>query len=149
MKIGKKLVVMILALIILGIGALLGTVVNISQTQITTLINSELAKLGENQASIINAWLDKNFSMVRALAAAMEDFEQIEPSQRRFFYDLLLKAQAENNPDIAAIWSCWEPTALDGLDAQYVNTVGSDATGRYTPYWVRTDKGVSLEALED
>ncbi|MDR0709978.1 MAG: hypothetical protein LBF77_07930, partial [Spirochaetaceae bacterium] len=66
MKIGKKLIIMIIALTILGIGALLGTVVNISQTQITTLVNSELEKLGGNQATIIKAWMDKNFSMVRA-----------------------------------------------------------------------------------
>ncbi|MDR0759590.1 MAG: hypothetical protein LBF74_05700, partial [Treponema sp.] len=144
MKIGKKLIIMIIALALSGVGALLGTILNLSQKQITTLVNSELEKLGENQATIIKAWMDKNFSMVRALAVAMEDYEQIEPSQRRFFYDLLLKAQAENNPDIASVWACWEPNALDGLDAQYVNTVGTDATGRYTPYWVRTDKGVSL-----
>ncbi|MDR2313315.1 MAG: methyl-accepting chemotaxis protein [Spirochaetaceae bacterium] len=149
MKIGKKLVIMILALIILGIGALLGTVVNISQTQITTLVNSELEKLGGNQAAVIKAWMDKNFSMVRALAVSMEAYEQIEPSQRRFFYNLLLKAQAENNPDIAAIWACWEPNALDGLDAQYAYTEGTDATGRFTPYWARTNTGVSLEGLED
>ncbi|MDR2375026.1 MAG: methyl-accepting chemotaxis protein [Treponema sp.] len=149
MRIGNKLVIMILALTILGIGALLGTVVNISQTQITTLVNSELEKLGGNQAAVIKAWMDKNFSMVRTLAISMEAYEQIEPSQRRFFYNLLLKAQAENNPDIASVWACLEPNALDGLDAQYANTEGTDATGRFTPYWVRTNTGVSLEGLED
>jgi methyl-accepting chemotaxis protein len=50
---------------------------------------------------------------------------------------------------MAAVWACWEPNALDGLDALYANTEGTDATGRFTPYWVRTAGGVSLAALED
>ncbi|MDR0707981.1 MAG: cache domain-containing protein, partial [Treponema sp.] len=149
MKIGKKLIIMIITLTLVGIGILLGTIVTISRAQITSLIDGELKNLGKNEASVIKAWLDDNLSMVRTLAVSMEAYEQIELSQRRFFYNLLLKAQAENNSDIASIWTCWEPNALDGLDAQYVNTEGTDATGRFTSYWVRTNGNISLEALED
>ncbi|MDR2445015.1 MAG: methyl-accepting chemotaxis protein [Spirochaetaceae bacterium] len=148
MKIGKKLIIMIIVVAFLGIGVLLGTIVNISQKQITVLIESELENLGKNEASTIKAWMDNNFGMIRTLAVSMEAYEQIEPSQRRFIYNLLLKMQAENNSGIASVWTCWEPNALDGMDDRYANTEGTDRTGRFISYWARTDRGVVLSALE-
>ncbi|MDR2258452.1 MAG: methyl-accepting chemotaxis protein [Treponema sp.] len=149
MKIGNRLIVMIIALMLSGIGILLGIILNISQKEISSLTESELRNLGNNEAGKIAKWMETHFSATRVLAQSMEAYEQIDPAQRRFFYNLLLKQEAETNPDIAAVWACWEPNALDGLDAQYANTQGTDATGRFTPYWVRTNKGISLEGLED
>ena len=140
---------MIIALTLSGIGILLGTIVNISQAQIATLVDRELENLGENEASIIKVWMENNLSMVRTIAASMEAYEDIEPSQRRFIYDLLLRMQVENNPDIAGVWTAWEPNALDGMDAHYANTQGTDETGRFISYWVRTNARPRLMALED
>jgi methyl-accepting chemotaxis protein len=145
MKIGNKLIIMIIALTLSGIGILLGTIVNISQTQITTLVDSELEKLGKNEAFAIKLWMDNYLSMLRSMAVSMEAYEEIEPSQRRFIYNLMLRMQAENNPDIAGIWTIWEPNALDGMDAQYANTPGTDETGRFLSNWTRTASGTQLE----
>jgi methyl-accepting chemotaxis protein len=149
MKIGNKLLVMIIALTVLGIGILLGTVLMISRSQITSLVDSEVENLGNNEAAKITVWLETYFGVARSLAQSMEAHEQIEPAQRRFFYNILLKQLTEANPEIAAIWTCWEPDALDGLDAQYVNTQGTDGTGRFIPYWQRTKKGVEVTAVVD
>jgi methyl-accepting chemotaxis protein len=149
MKIGNKLILMIIALTLSGIGILLGTIVNVSQTQITSLISSELVNLANNEASQISLWLETYFSISRSLAESMNAYEKIEPEQRRFFYNLLLEQMAAANPEVSAVWACWEPDVLDGLDAQYVNTPGSDNTGRFIPYWVRTKEGVRLEPLAD
>jgi methyl-accepting chemotaxis protein len=146
-KIGNKLIVMILALIVSGIGILLGTILNISQNQITTLIDNELENLGKNEATVIGAWMDTHFCIARSVAQSMEAYEEIEPAQRRFFYNLLLRVQAEQKPDIAAVWTCWEPGALDGMDAQYANTQGTDKTGRFISYWARTKEGVRLSSV--
>ncbi|MDR1175620.1 MAG: methyl-accepting chemotaxis protein [Treponema sp.] len=150
MKIGKKLILMIIAITLSGIGILLGTVLNSSRKQIVSLINNEMRNLAEKEASDLGIWLESSFRIARTLSQSMESFEEIEPAQRRFFYNLLLKRMVEANPEIAAIWTCWEPNALDGLDAQYANTPGTDATGRFISYWERTsDGGVGLEASVD
>jgi methyl-accepting chemotaxis protein len=149
MKIGKRLVIMIIAVAFSGIGILLGTIVNISQKQISSLVNNEMENLAHNEATKISLWLETNFGIARALAQSMEGYDQIAPGQRRFFYDLLLKELAEKNPDIAATWTCWAPNALDSLDAQYANTPGTDETGRFISYWARTTKGVELSPLVD
>ncbi|MDR2741774.1 MAG: methyl-accepting chemotaxis protein [Treponema sp.] len=149
MKIGKKLIIMIIAVTFSGIGILLGTIVNISQKQITSLINSEMENLAHNEASQISLWLETYFGVARALAHSMEGYGEIEPEQRRFFYNLLLRQLADKNPDIAAVWACWKPDALDGLDTRYANTPGTDGTGRFISYWARTKEGVKLSAVED
>ncbi|MDR2607100.1 MAG: methyl-accepting chemotaxis protein [Treponema sp.] len=149
MKIGKKLIIMILGLTFSGVGILLGTVLRISQKQIAGLINNELKNLGEHEAADIEAWMNGHFNMVRSLVHSMEAYEEVEPSQRRFVLNLLLKAQAEKNPDIAAVWLCWEPNTLDGMDAQYANTPGTDKSGRFISYWARTPEGPKLSPLVD
>jgi methyl-accepting chemotaxis protein len=136
---------MIISLTLSGIGILLGTILNIAQKQITALTNNELVNLANDQAADIQVWLESHFGIARALAQSMEGYDEIEPSQRRFFYNLLLKQAVETNTDIAAAWSCWEPDALDALDARYAGTPGTDATGRFISYWARTEEGIKLE----
>ncbi|MDR2314041.1 MAG: methyl-accepting chemotaxis protein [Spirochaetaceae bacterium] len=145
MKIGNKLIVMIIALTLSGIGILLGTVLLSAQKQISSLIADQLKDLANNEAASISLWMETNFSVSRSLAQSMDAYEQIEPAQRRFFYNMLLRQMLEENPDLAAVWTVWEPNALDGLDAQYANTQGTDATGRFLSNWSRTDTGVVME----
>jgi methyl-accepting chemotaxis protein len=149
MKIGNKLIIMIIALTLSGIGILLGIILNISQKQVTGLVRTGLENLGKNEATVIKTWMDTHLSVARSMARSMEAYEAIEPARRRFVYNLLLQAQAEKLPDIAAIWTCWEPNALDGMDAQYANTGGTDQTGRFISYWARTKEGVKLSPLVD
>ncbi|MDR0669946.1 MAG: hypothetical protein LBF95_07670, partial [Treponema sp.] len=122
MKIGNKLVIMISALILSGIGILLGSILYSSQKQIAVLTGNEMTNLVKNEASQLGLWLESFFSATRTLAQSMEAYKEIEPDRRRFFYNLMLKQLAEENPEIAAVWACWEPNALDGLDARYANT---------------------------
>jgi methyl-accepting chemotaxis protein len=134
---------MIITITVVGIGILLGTVLLISQKQITLLINNELKNLADNESSQLALWLDSSFSVARSLAQSMESYEEIDVRERRFFYNVLLKRMAEANPELATVWTIWEPNALDGLDAEYANTAGNDATGRFIPAWSRTGTGTA------
>ncbi|MDR0387713.1 MAG: cache domain-containing protein, partial [Treponema sp.] len=147
MKIGKKLIIMIIAVALSGIGALSTTILTGSQRQISLLINNELRNLAYNEAGKLSLRLESYFSIARSLANSMQGYEQIEPERRRFFYNILLKQLAEANPEAVAIWTCWEPNALDGLDAQYANTRGTDNTGRFIPSWSWTAEGVRLDSV--
>ncbi|MDR1107143.1 MAG: HAMP domain-containing protein, partial [Treponema sp.] len=145
MKIGKKLIIMIIALTLLGTGTLLGTILYRSQKQIAALTNSELRNLANNEAAKLSLWIESYFSIARSLAQSMEAYEEIEPARRRFFYNMLLRRMAEANPELAAVWTIWEPNALDGLDAEYANTEGTDSSGRFLPTWSRTSTGAEVQ----
>ncbi|MDR0628511.1 MAG: methyl-accepting chemotaxis protein [Treponema sp.] len=149
MKIGNKLVLMIITLILSGIGILLGTILYSSQKQITVLTDREMNNLANHEASQLGLWLESCFSIARSLAQSMESYEKIPLEERRVFYNILLEQLAVSNPEIASTWTCWEPNALDGLDALYANTPGTDQTGRFISYWPRTREGIQLEALVD
>jgi len=68
--------------------------------------------------------------------------------QDRALVSRVIKATVEANPKFLGGWTVWEPNAFDGADANYVNTPGHDATGRFIPYW-NTVGGLHLEASMD
>jgi methyl-accepting chemotaxis protein len=149
MKIGNKLIVMIISLTLLGTGILLGTILYRSQDQIVELTDHELRNLANNEATKLSLWFESYFGIARSLAQSMEGYEEIDVEDRRFFFDLLLEHLAKSNPEIAGVWACWEPNALDGLDARYVNTPGSDRTGRFISYWTLVNGEAVLDVLTD
>ncbi|MDR2792807.1 MAG: methyl-accepting chemotaxis protein [Treponema sp.] len=135
MKIGTKLAGIIAGISIAGIGALVGITANLSQKQISSLINQNAIDMAEKYSGRMSAWIEPLVGGLRTLTKAMEQYELIDVSQRRAYFDTILKDIVVSSHDIVAAWCIWEPNALDGLDAEYVNTVGSDDTGRYIPYW--------------
>jgi methyl-accepting chemotaxis protein len=149
MKIGAKLLLMIIVLNLVGTSALTGTILSLAQKQIVDLTGSEITNLANENALAIKAWLEVYLDAVRAAGQFMSKYEEIDRNARRPLFSLMTRALVEENPEIAAASNIWEPNALDGLDAEFVNTPGTDHTGRFIPYWFRTSSGVALEPLVD
>ena len=63
--------------------------------------------------------------------------------------DAFLKHALRDNPTLLGTWSVWEPNALDGRDAEFVNAEGHDASGRFIPYWTRNGDSFQRTALEN
>src|SRR5690606_32414067 len=73
----------------------------------------------------------------------------IAKEERRDVFSTIMKSTLGRNDKLLGIWTCWEPNALDGLDLVYRGAEGSDETGRFIPYWVRSGGRASLTALTD
>jgi len=65
--------------------------------------------------------------------------------QKRGLFDQILRDVLELNPDILGTWCVWEPNAFDGLDSKFCSKEGHDASGRYIPFWCRTDGQIRVE----
>lgn len=65
----------------------------------------------------------------------------------RSLYNSILKQVLLANTNFIAVWSCWEPDALDGKDKDFVGKAGHDATGRFIPAWHRAGTDAKLENL--
>jgi methyl-accepting chemotaxis protein len=91
--------------------------------------------LSGEYASIAQAMLEVPLDHVVALASVMSAYEAIPPDLRRQVYIDFLAALLSKNPGYLAVWSLWEPDALDGRDASHIgNTqLGSDSKGIFTP----------------
>ncbi len=62
-------------------------------------------------------------------------------------YNGILNQVLKANTNFAAIWSCWEPDALDGKDKSFAGKTGADATGRFAPLWYRQGGSLQLGVL--
>jgi methyl-accepting chemotaxis protein len=149
MKIGKKLVFMTLAIVLVGIGVLITVILFSARKEIDTLVRSEIENLAMYEASQTQVWLEVYMDTARATADIMAEAAQTVPvSERRSFLNAMLRGVLKGNDGVDGIGSVWEPNALDGLDAQYANTGESDKTGRFVPYWTwGSDGSPSVEVV--
>ncbi|MDR0722652.1 MAG: methyl-accepting chemotaxis protein [Treponema sp.] len=147
MKIGVKFFLTIAVLNLTGTLIPLGIILNLNHKRITDLFNNEISNLCAEHALVIKDWFNSHLYQVRTLGYVLERYEQIASTERRGLFSLMVKAMVESEPDVIGACMVWEPNALDGLDAEYIDTPGADHTGRFTPYWSKTRQGVQVETL--
>ncbi|QRK11053.1 methyl-accepting chemotaxis protein [Archangium violaceum] len=135
-------------------------VISIALCVLVLVVNHESSRVAEEQATqtamqmaerharIINAELDAAIISARTLAQAFAAQKIAGLADRRLADASLQRVLAEN-PKLLGLWTVWEPNAFDGLDAKYVNTPGTDSTGRYISYWNRGDGQIKLEPVVD
>ncbi|MDR2397626.1 MAG: methyl-accepting chemotaxis protein [Spirochaetaceae bacterium] len=146
MKIGVKLLVVIMGLTLTGIVALIGVTDFLAKREIEKLAQANIRNIALAQGRDIQNWIDTYMNTSRTLAQIMERFEDLEIGSRREVFDVLLRGVVQANPEILGVWTIWEPNALDGMDEAYANTPGSDASGRYIPWWVRSGGSIIVQA---
>ena len=148
-KIGTKLIfqsVCILSVILLGVFAFI--ILQTAQTSEESAMKS-ITSLAQSDAATIKAELEKTLNTARAVAQSMQGYKDIDAASRRDFYSSVMKSVLEGNEGFLGVWACWMPDALDGMDSKYMNTEMSDSTGRYIPYWQRSDGEIVLTPLVD
>ncbi|MEA1673473.1 methyl-accepting chemotaxis protein [Nitrospirillum sp. BR 11163] len=115
-----------------------------------------LQTLASTQAGIIRSTLDGAFDSARDMARTFEVLANAQdkvgtaPALRRAQFNAVLLNVLKANPRFNGTYSAWEPDALDGQDTAFKDRhdVGSDATGRFLPYWTRDASGhVAIQPL--
>ncbi|MDR1302660.1 MAG: hypothetical protein LBK43_09370, partial [Treponema sp.] len=135
MKIGVKLVLIISTFNIAGIGVLAGVTISLSHREISRMTNERAVDLALQGDEKIRNWLGDYIAAVRTLAQAMQGYQEIPPAERRNYFNILLKQVYLANPGMLGIYANWAPNALDGMDADYANTPGTNESGRFIPVW--------------
>nr|WP_254007617.1 methyl-accepting chemotaxis protein [Rhizobium sp. L1K21] len=120
------------------------------------MTKDSLRRLAGVQAGTIRSTLDGAFDAARNMARSFEvavstaASENTPPEHRRVQLNAILLNVLKDNPGFNGTYSAWEPNALDGADSAYRNNkgMGSDATGRFLPYWTRDAGGkIALQPL--
>ena len=149
MKIGTKLVAIFTAVNLVCISGLTITSLMFTSRQISTMANDNAGTIIEGTASRVKSYMDISISEIRAVGEILSHFEVIRPEDRRNVLNSMLHSILQENSGILGTWAVFEPNALDGRDAAFVNTPGTDATGRYISYFTEVNGVISLDALED
>jgi methyl-accepting chemotaxis protein len=147
MKIGTKLMVIITAVNLIGIGGLTISSLVFSSREITSMAEENIKSIAVNTADIIQIYLEFPLDEIRAVAQIADHIDEIAPRERRTTLNLMLESLAKENPDFVGVWAAFEANALDGLDSSFANTPGADATGKFGSYYQNIDGKVVLSAL--
>jgi methyl-accepting chemotaxis protein len=108
---------------------------------------SQLKTLALAQAALIKSPLNAAFDSARNMARMFEIAAAAENGAaggaRRTEFNAILLNVLKDNPGFNGTYSAWEPNALDDQDQFFrdKHDVGSDATGRFLPYWTRSADG--------
>ncbi|MDR0636415.1 MAG: methyl-accepting chemotaxis protein [Treponema sp.] len=148
MKIGIRLVVIISIFNIIGIGLLAGVTLISSQREIGRLAEEQAYSLAVQGTEEIKNWLGTYVETARALANIMQGYKDIPAEDRREYFNFMMKQTIIAHPEVAAVYANWAPNALDNMDAEYANTPGTNASGRYISGLVPSPQGPQLAAIE-
>jgi methyl-accepting chemotaxis protein len=108
----------------------------------------QVVSSGREHAAQVREELGRAMSTARHLAHFFAGLKNSGRSIDRASLIQGMKGSLTAAPHLFGIWSVWEPDALDGLDFEYENAPGHDATGRFIPYWNRQG-GLHLEPCVD
>ena len=149
MKLGTKLITVISTVNLVSICILTVSALLFSRSQISTLVYGNVKTTAEKSATRLEAWIVTYLDDVRTIAQIMSHYDLIAPDERRPYFNSILQSETAENSSVLGAWANFEPNTLDGQDDRYVNTPGSDSTGRFLSYFSRVDGEVKISALVD
>ena len=115
-----------------------------------------LQNLAATQAGLLRSEFDTALNAARTMAASFSSLADggagghVPSDQRRDAFNGVLLSVLQRNPLFNGTYSAWEPDALDGRDGEFRNRreSGTDATGRFIPYWNRDQNGrIAMQPL--
>ena len=125
-----------LSLMMITIMAVVVTGITVILLREASAISMELSLKGirlltEKQAEFWKGQVDNRLTILHTLADTMGSYENIPAPERRDRFDDILASTISSQPLIINLFTVWKPNALDGMDAQYTDRIGSGPEGQY------------------
>jgi methyl-accepting chemotaxis protein len=149
MKIGFKLMLIMIVLSLISVGSVGIILLNRARVNITDLANKYTLSLSEKGADEVRAYLEGYWYTVEAIAHTMEQYDSMITGNRRNMLNVILEGITNSHPEVIGMWCIWEPDILEGNDRAYIGTRGADSRGRFTPYYYWDSGTLKLDALVD
>jgi len=92
--------------------------------------------------------LNEALLAARTVSQALEGMKTAWVDDRSL-YSSILKQVLTANTNFLAVWSGWQPDALDGKDKDFADKPGHDSTGRFVPLWFRVGAEATNSVLPD
>nr|WP_315486401.1 methyl-accepting chemotaxis protein [uncultured Undibacterium sp.] len=130
------------ALVVLSL-AVTATVIGVRSSASAEAAAMNLARTSAREVAVsLQARIASNLSAVVNLAGAMRGTRAANQALSRDQINEMVKATLLGSEDLIGTAVTWEPNALDNKDADFAGQLPLyDATGRYMPYYTRTNGG--------
>jgi len=79
----------------------------------------------------VEIYLEQYLTTIKNLSNTFKVYENIKEENRREVIGEMMVKTLEANPDFLAVWSTWEPMAMDSLDSLYAGKKGSTVLGNF------------------
>ncbi|WP_041611031.1 methyl-accepting chemotaxis protein [Treponema primitia] len=148
MKLRVRLSILVIAIMVAVISVISVVILSrASEMQTETAIEST-TNMANMYAMDLRRRFETYMQTAILLSQIMKDYESVDLSQRRIRYNGIIRSVLVENPSYLGIFTIWKPNALDGRDAEFANTPGTDETGRYISRYHR-DSGLITLSLFD
>jgi methyl-accepting chemotaxis protein len=137
MKLKLKLTLVIAAMTLVTIAAISTILLLEARRLQKDAARETLKNLTGINAETLRARYQHYFDAVNYVSQIMNEFEQIDPKDRRLRYNEILFSILEANPQFVGLYTVWEPGVIDNLEPVYANTPGTDETGYFISWYYR------------
>jgi len=138
-----KLLLCLLPPLVLGVVALTWIAVARATEETREAAYAHAAENAQRHANTFDSDVREAMALGRSLATLAEG------AGHRGELSDQVKAFLYRNPHTLGTYVGFEPNAFDGADAPHKGEPGTDATGRYLPYWNKLTGKVTLDPLLD
>ncbi|MEJ2639602.1 MAG: methyl-accepting chemotaxis protein [Desulfosarcinaceae bacterium] len=148
LKLRTKMLVSILTVASIALVATTSYIAINARNMVETEAFDKAREVAYRYGTDVQVKIEVAMDAARTLAHSFEGMKN-QGVPPRDMLDGILKHVLEQNTWFLAVWTVWEPNALDGRDYDYADAVGHDATGRYVPYWNRMYGEIDVQPRED
>ncbi|MDR3572398.1 MAG: methyl-accepting chemotaxis protein [Anaerolineaceae bacterium] len=144
-SISSRMVVLIGSLVVVVFTIIIGVAVSLATNSLVDLTNQGTGSQSAEYANEFNADLQAEQALGRTMAQMMET----NSTHDRMEVMDSLKNILDQHSEVLGTYVGYEPNAFDGKDSAFVNSKGSDASGRFIPYWNKLTGSETLDPLGD
>ena len=149
MKLKFKLSLMIIGIMVVVVAGISFMLLRQASSIALDLSTQGIKYLAGERAEYWRGRENGRMQVLSTLAGVMQDFESTPAADRRDHFDAMLKATLLDQPAFVTIYMVWKPNAIDGMDAQYINRVGSSPTGQYAVAFTRENGEIECRLTTD
>ena len=146
MKLRLRLSIIVISIVVAAIAIISIVILNrASNLQTETSINNA-ALLAQVNATEVQRRLETYMDTANTVSQVFDSFTRVPLELRRSNFNQTLEGILESNPGFVGIFTVWKPNALDGLDARYADTPGTDSTGQFISWYTRETGTIEYRA---
>ncbi|MFB6272203.1 MAG: methyl-accepting chemotaxis protein [Salinibacter sp.] len=148
-SIQTKLLLVVAGAAILIFGAVTALLTTQATDKVSQAVTEKVKIRSKRLGSALNGEMKEKQKIAQTLASTMEHYDRKGASRREV--NGMLKQVARETPSALGVYVAYEPNAFDWEDAWHEDdsTNGSNAEGRFAPYWNRYGGSLNLTPLEN